>query len=337
MTTRPTIVDVARRAGVSKSLVSLVMRNSPSVSEEKRQRVLRAASELAYRPNAMARSLVRQRTYVIGVVISDFNNPFFNEIAGGIEEAALAADYRALFNSGDRDPIREQTALDTLLQLRTDGVVLTGPALNEAAVRKAARETPVVMATRGSRSRLFDSVVSDDIAGARLAIEHLIALGHRRIFHLSGGEGAGARQRRDGYELAMHHHGLHPVVVEGDYTERTALAIADQLLDGRSLPTAIFAPNDFAAIGLLQALDDRGFRVPDDISVVGYDDTWLAGLARIGLTTVHQDPRRMGATAVSLLLERIDGQRTTARHVVVQPELTIRATTGPAPTNRVTD
>ena len=103
MTGRPTIVDVAERAGVSKSLVSLVMRNSPSVSDEKRERVLKAASELEYRPNAMARSLVRQRTYVIGVVISDFSNPFFAEVAGGIEEAALAADYRALFNSGDRD------------------------------------------------------------------------------------------------------------------------------------------------------------------------------------------------------------------------------------------
>ncbi len=107
MTGRPTIVDVAKRAGVSKSLVSLVMRNSPSVSDEKRDRVLKAASELEYRPNAMARSLVRQRTYVIGVVISDFSNPFFAEVAGGIEEAALAADYRALFNSGDRDPAKE--------------------------------------------------------------------------------------------------------------------------------------------------------------------------------------------------------------------------------------
>ena len=153
MTGRPTIVHVAERAGVSKSLVSLVMRNSPSVSDDKRERVLRAARELDYRPNAMARSLVRQRTYVIGVVISDFSNPFFAEVAQGIEEAALAADYRALFNSGDRVPAREAQALETLLQLRTDGVVLTGPAIEEQVVRKVAKETPLVVATHDSRSR----------------------------------------------------------------------------------------------------------------------------------------------------------------------------------------
>ena len=334
MTGRPTIVDVAERAGVSKSLVSLVMRNSPSVSDDKRERVLKAAIELDYRPNAMARSLVRQRTYVIGVVISDFSNPFFAEIAGGIEEAALAADYRALFNSGDRDPVKEANALETLLQLRTDGLVLTGPAIEEQVVRKVARETPMVVATRDSRSRLFDSVVGDDVGGARLAVEHLISLGHRRISHLTGGDGAGAANRRLGYETVMKENGLRPVVVAGDYTEHTALAASGDILDGKVMPTAVFAPNDFAAIGLLQALDDRGLRVPQDVSVVGYDDTWLAGLARIGLTTVHQDPRGIGRNAVSLLLERLDGDRTSARHVVLKPHLTIRSTTGRAPGKR---
>lgn len=330
MTGRPTIVDVAHRAGVSKSLVSLVMRDSPNVSDEKRERVRRAANDLGYRPNAMARSLVRQRTFVIGVVLSDLNNPFFTEVAGGIEEAAIAADYRALFNSGDRDPIREEQALDTLLQLRTDGIVLTGPAVDEAVVRRAAQETPVVVATRESRSRSFDSVVTDDVTGARLAVEHLIALGHRRIFHITGGDGAGARNRVAGYTATMREHGLEPVLVEGDFTEATGLSVAGGMFDSGSPPTAVFAPNDFAAIGVLQALHDRGLNVPADVSVVGYDDTWLAGLARIDLTTVRQDPRGIGATAVSLLLERVDGKRTKAKHVVLKPELTIRATTAPA-------
>lgn len=330
MTGRPTIVDVARRAGVSKSLVSLVMRDSPNVSDEKRERVRRAATDLGYRPNAMARSLVRQRTFVIGVVLSDFNNPFFTEVAGGIEEAAIAAEYRALFSSGDRDANREEQALDTLLQLRTDGVVLTGPAVDETVVKRAARETPVVVATRESRSRLFDSVVTDDVTGARLAVEHLISLGHRRISHVTGGEGAGARNRVAGYTATMQEHGFKPDLVEGDFTEATALTVAGQLFDGISPPTAVFAPNDFAAIGVLQALHDRGLKVPDDVSVVGYDDTWLAGLARIDLTTVHQDPRRIGATSVSLLVERIEGERIRARHVILKPELTIRSTTAPA-------
>ena len=160
MTGRPTIVDVAERAGVSKSLVSLVMRNSPSVSDEKRERVLKAASELDYRPNAMARSLVRQRTYVIGVVISDFSNPFFAEVAGGIEEAALAADYRALFNSGDRDPVREAQGPGNASSASNRRAWSSPgrPSRSRWCARSPGR-LPMVVATRDSRSRFFDSVV----------------------------------------------------------------------------------------------------------------------------------------------------------------------------------
>lgn len=329
MTGRPTIVDVAKRAGVSKSLVSLVMRDSPNVSADKRSRVQHAASELGYRPNAMARSLVRARTNVIGVVLSDLQNPFFTEVAVRIEQAVLAAGYRALFNSGARDPRREEQAIDTLLALRTDGIVLTGPTVGDDVVRRVARETPVVVATRESRARLFDSVVSDDAAGAMMAVEHLIELGHRRIAHITGGVGAGARNRLTGYLLAMTRRDLQSVVVEGAFTEAAGLAAASELFDNGAPPTAVFAPNDFAAVGLLHALDDRGLSVPDDVSIVGFDDTWLAGLARIDLTTVRQDFRRIAATSVALLMERIDGKRSAARHVVLSPEMTIRSTTAP--------
>ncbi len=327
----PTIVDVAARAGVSKSLVSLVMRQAPNVSEEKRTAVLRAASELGYRPNAAARTLVRRRSNIIGVLLSDLHNPFFTEVVGGISDAALSRDYRALINTGERTVAGEQVATETLLQLRTDGIILVGTVVGASLIDRVGAETPTVLASRASRSKVVDSVVTDDDMGAQLAVDHLVGLGHRRIAHITGGRGAGARTRRRGYERAMSRHGLTALVADGDYTEAGGIAGVDLLFSGRSRPTAVVAANDLNAIGVLQALAARGVSVPDEVSVVGYDDTFLAALEHIGLTSVHQERAVMGRTAVELLVERIDGGRSEARHVVLEPGLTIRTTTAPPP------
>jgi DNA-binding LacI/PurR family transcriptional regulator len=325
----PTILDVAKRAGVSKSLVSLVMRGSAQVSEEKRKAVLRAAKELSYRPNEVARSLVRKRSYVIGVMLSDLHNPFFTEVVDGIEGAAIAAGYRALFNTGSRLPERESVALETLLQLRTDGVILAAPVLPAEEVVAAAATMPVVLVARRSRSASVDSVANDDKAGGRLAVDHLVELGHRAIGHIDGGGGSGAGARRAGYVEAMRRHGLdrHIRVVPGAFTEEGGASGVAKLLATGSPPTAIFAPNDLAAVGALYALEQHGLRVPEDVSLVGYDNTSLAAMGHVGLTTVHQPRREMGATAVALLLERLEQGRRRARHLVVQPTLATRNTT----------
>ena len=235
----PTILDVAERAGVSKSLVSLVMRGSPRVSEEKRSAVLRAAEELHYRPNAVARSLVRKRSFLIGVMLSDLHNPFFVEVVDGIEQEALAADYHALFNTGGRTAEGESVAIETLLQLRTDGLILASSVLPAREILAAAATTQVVLVARPSRWADVDSVTNDDRAGARMAVEHLIELGHRHIAHIDGGNGAGARARRAGYAEAMKQHGLgaQAVAVKGDYTESGGASGVAQLFDkerGRS-------------------------------------------------------------------------------------------------------
>ncbi|MGH8875295.1 MAG: LacI family DNA-binding transcriptional regulator, partial [Acidimicrobiia bacterium] len=273
--THPTIHDVAARAGVSKSLVSLVMRASPGVSEQKRELVLRAAEDLGYRPNAVARSLVRRRSDVIGVMLSDLHNPFFTEVVDGIEQAALAADYRALFNSGNRLPAGESVAIDTLLQLRVDGLILASPVLPMRQIEEAAAAVPVVLVARASASPAVDSVTNDERAGAGLAVDHLVELGHRRIAHIDGGRGAGARGRRGGYEAAMRRHGLERQVrvAAGAYTEEGGARGVAGLLRGGEPPTALFAANDLAAVGTLHALEDRGLRVPGDVSLVGYDNT----------------------------------------------------------------
>ncbi|HZN42663.1 MAG TPA: LacI family DNA-binding transcriptional regulator [Actinomycetota bacterium] len=327
----PTIIDVAERAGVSKSLVSLVMRGAPNVSDEKREAVTRAAAEIGYRPNAVARSLVRNRSFVIGVMVSDLHNPYFTEVIDGIEEAARSAGYHALFNTGGRTEAGESEAIDTLLQLRTDGVVMAGPVLAPRRIAAVAATVPVVVVARHSRSPAHDSITNDDRLGARIAVDHLVSLGHRRIAHVDGGTGAGAPQRRGGYLAAMERHGLGSSarVVPGAFTEEGGRDGVTELLRSRDGVTAIFVGNDLAAVGALGALDHHGLRVPEDVSLVGYDNIALAGLGHIDLTSIDQPRRDMGVTAVRLLLERRDEDRRTARHLVAAPSLVVRGSTGP--------
>lgn len=327
----PTILDVARRAGVSKSLVSLVMRGSPNVSDEKRTAVLRAAEALGYRPNAAARSLASRRSHVIGVMLSDVLNPFFTELIGGIEEAAIAAEYRALFNTGSRNPELEAVAIDTFLELRTDGLILAGPVLDEDVIAEAAREVPVVVMTRQIEVPGVDSVSNDDYRGAGMVVDHLVELRHRHIAHIDGGSGAGARRRRQGFLRRMRKHGLAETarVVAGTYTEEGGAKGVLELLASGPPPTAIFASNDLAAVGALHALEDQGLAVPEDVSLVGYDNTTLAQLGHIALTTIHQPRREMGFQAVQLLIERLDGGRSEPRHILIEPSLMARRTTAP--------
>jgi DNA-binding LacI/PurR family transcriptional regulator len=327
----PTIHDVAQRAGVSKSLVSLVMRDSPNVSDAKRTAVLAAADELGYRPNAVARSLVRRRSYVLGVMLSDLHNPFFAEVVDGIDDAALQAGYRALINSGARVASREAVAIDTLLQLRADGLILAGPVIDTQKVEAAVRSVPVVLVGRATRSDAVDSVTNDDRMGAELVVDHLVSLGHRRIAHIHAGREAGSRARRTGYQKAMERHGLRRYVreVPGSFTEEGGYRGMNALLANGRVPTAVFVANDLAATGALEALDESGIGVPEEMSVVGYDNVSLAGLRRIGLSTVNQPRREMGRTAVELLLERLEGTRDRARHLVLPPSLVVRDTTAP--------
>lgn len=326
---RPTIHDVAKRAGVSKSLVSLVIQESPYVSDERRAAVLQAVDELGYRPNAMARSLVQQRSHVLGVMLSNLHNPFFADLVDGIEDRALESGYRALFNSGKREPEREAIALEMLLELQADGLILAGTLLDMKTINEAGTAVPIALIARATRSRTVDSVAGDDRAGARIAVDYLVSLGHQRIAHVDGGRGAGAQRRRRGYEAAMKAHGLESMVAGGTYTEEGGALGVEELLEANQHPTAIFAANDLAALGCLQAISDIDRSVPDDVSLIGYDNAWLAGLQHISLTTIDQPRHELGTTAVELLIERIQGGRTDARHIVLSPSLVPRATTGP--------
>lgn len=330
---RPTIVDVAERAGVSKSLVSLVMQGSPKVSDTSRDAVLKAARDLGYMRNAMARSLARQRTGVLGCIISDLHNPFFADVADGVEEEASTNGYHALISPGFLDGDREAKAIDTLIQLRADGLLMLGPMISLTKLAAVAGNVPVVVLGRHVHLSGMDSVHNDDVMGAKLAVDHLSDLGHQTIAHIDGGSGAGARRRTEGYAKAMRERGLEENIreVRGAFTEEGGVRGMRALLDGGDLPSAVFVANDYAALGALDELDRTGLKVPGDMSVVGYDDGLLAHLPGIALTTVRQPTVEMGRVAVQMLVEKIEEGRLRARHVVLPPTLVVRGTTGPPP------
>lgn len=326
---KPTMEDVARRAGVSRALVSLVMQQSDKVSSHSRQAVLDAAQTLGYRPNLSARHLASKRTRTLGAVINDLHNPYFASVVDGVKAAADERGYRLLLNSAFLHDADERAALESFIDFNVDGVVLMGARVRASVIEDVARSIPVAVASRPMPSKIVDTINNDDRLGARLVVDHLVDLGHRHIVHLDGGGGAGAAQRRNGYSATMRRHGLEPHVVPGLFTEASgAEAVARLLADGRPV-TAVFAGNDMSAIGALDALAGAGRRVPDDISLVGYDNTFVAALRHIDLTSIDQGRDEIGRLSVEMLIERIEEGRTEARHVVTTPSLIVRGTTAP--------
>jgi DNA-binding LacI/PurR family transcriptional regulator len=324
--------DVARRAGVSRALVSLVMRGSPKVSETRRTAVQRAAQELGYSPHAMARSLASRTSTVLGVMVSDLHNSFFAEVIDGLDVVAREQGFDVIINTGGRSAARERRALTSLLSFRPAGVVLLSPVVPAAAISSAAAQLPVVLVARSSRLSGVDTVNDDGEQGCALAVDHLVSLGHRRIVHLDGGEGsAGAGPRRRGYLTAMARHGLPARVVSSEYTDAAGARAVRGLLAGGELPTALVSCNDLNAVGAISALEDAGLRVPRDVSVVGYDNTSLAALRHIALTTIDQPRNEIGRLAAESLLQRVRGERARPARHLLHPSLVVRSTTAPPP------
>ena len=326
----PTIHDVARLAGVSKSLVSRVMSGRGVVSETSRAAVLGAVDSLGYRPNAVARNLVARRTHTLGVLVSDLHNQFFAEVLDGVRDAAQSARHQVVIVSGDRDPEREAELTRTLVELRVDGIVLASPQLSERLIDELSHAVPVSVVARAVHLPRVDTAVNDDWRGAELVVEHLVELGHERIAMLGGADRPGARLRRIGYEETMARFGFTPDLVDGGYTEDDGYRAARVLLERPgALPTAVFAANDLAAVGALNAFDEAGLDVPADVSLVGFDNTAIAALRHVSLTTIHQDRRELGRRAAEAVLERYEERERRPLRVVLTPALVARRTSGP--------
>jgi DNA-binding LacI/PurR family transcriptional regulator len=332
MADRPTIFDVASRAGVSKSLVSLVLRGQPGVSESRRKAVLRAAQELGYRPNAAARSLVQQRTHTVGALLSDMGNPWFIDLLDSVRSELTSLGLN-LFLSEAHQLETDSSVLDAFIEARVDGLLFLGTMPVTDSLTAAARSMPaVVVSGREPDLPRVDVVSGDDRAGAASAVAHLIDLGHTRIAHLAG-TGRAAELRTEGYRAEMLRHGLGDAVqVEvSDRSESGDVRAAQALLDETIRPTAILANNDYAALIVMSHAQSIGLSVPLDLSVVGYDNSYLARTGYIGLTTVDNNYAEMGRLAAHQMVRRIDTPDAPRGVTLLDPILRTRRTSAPPP------
>jgi DNA-binding LacI/PurR family transcriptional regulator len=328
---QPTLADVAERAGVSRSLASLALRGEGGVSTEKRERILRAAAELNYYPNLIARNLASPRAHSIGVVVGQILQPLQAEVAKEVDRLARAAGFDVLLSiNADSDEAAEES-VRALISRRVSGVILVGAPLAKTAIARVAGMIPAVYIGRLLVTVEIESVSTDDMLGARLAVEHLLGLGHRRIAHIDGGNGPGAFRRRDGFLAAMQAHGLGDLaeVVEGAYTLDAGAAAAARLLQaGADGPTAIFAANDLTAFGIIGEAQRAQRQVPRGLSVVGYGDVELAATETLSLTTIRQPARDLAAAGIESIVQRIENPTAPVVKKLVEPTLVIRRSTG---------
>jgi LacI family transcriptional regulator len=336
-TKAPTIFDVAEAAGVSKSTVSNVVRGAEQVADGTRERVLEAIDRLNYKPNAIARHFVQQRTTILGVLVGDLSNPYYAQMAQVVERAAFGFGYATMFCNIEGAEEIAVAGVDALLEHRVAGIVFLAfiartPQLGDALERAGA---PIVFL--GLSEQWGDSVGPRDTQGGRMATEHLLELGHRRIAYVRTPlvEHSGDRARHAGYRSAMRGAGVPTLptytwVPGADSLRvgREALSL-DDALRGREAPTAVFVSNDIGAIALMDACEPGGIKIPADLSVVGFDDIAIASLHRISLTTVAQQLDFQAERAVGLLLERIRNPAIESRHVRVPVTLRDRESAAP--------
>jgi len=330
-----TLGDVATLAGVSRSTVSNVVRGSDVVATRTRRRVLSAIEQLGYRPNVLARQLLRGRSTTIGIIARDLSNPFFAEMASLVEREVARFGYAAMFTVTEGDPEREAQAVEAMLDNRVSGIVFLSFLDRPAAIATRMRgQVPAVFVA--AVAPWADSVTVDEHRGGELVARHLIELGHRRLAFVGPQHRDAADTRRlEGFARAAAEGGADPIVIAWEPPDGTptidgrAVDWRD-VLDGDQRRTAIFAANDFAAVDLLDVADALGVRVPEELSVVGFDDVDMARLRRINLTTVTQPRDVLVRLGVEALLGRIEGRIVGDPHVALAGvALRIRGSTAP--------
>jgi LacI family transcriptional regulator len=328
------IKDVALKAGVSVTTVSHVVNGTRFVKEESRKRVEEAVRELGYVPSGVARSLKHNATHTFGVLLPNNSNPYFAEILRGVEDRCFAAGYNVILCNSNEDAARQATYLRVLAEKRIDGLVLVS-SHRDAALREALSELkiPLVLLDREVAGLACDLVEVDHVAGGMLATQHLLDLGHPYVACISGpAELSPSSQRRAGWKRALAEAGVarrEGDLERGDFSPRSGYLAMQALLKRKSRPTAVFVCNDLMALGALAAAYEAGIRVPEELSIVGFDDIELAAFSTPALTTVVQPKQQIGTTAAELLLERVQESRTEARRVILQPQLKVRASTAP--------
>jgi len=322
--------DVAKEVGVSRTLVSFAFRGAPGVSDETKQAIFEAAKRLGYRPNAVAADLARKHRSAVGLYLMDIRNEIYADILSGVRTALHHDSNRLILSVSRSVDGEDQGALKSLIEARV-GIVIAATLMDsDEQVQELGRTVPLVSVTR--RVDGVDSVYSDDEAGARAAVEHLITLGHTRIAHLSGPAYDGHTVRREAYAKTMRDAGLEPLVLAAeDFTQDAGERAGAELLGMAHQPTAIFAHNDQLALGAREAAYNRGLAVPSGLSLVGYDNSRTAALHGIDLTSVDLRATELGMIAGAVALERLGNPTAPIADRCLTPDLVVRNSTAPPP------
>lgn len=326
-----TIIDVAKLAGVSRSTVSRVLNNSPRVDQETRIKVFNAIEQLNYEPNLAARNLRRQETKLIAVLVPDISNPFFSRLVEGMEETALKNGYKIILCITGGNSERELQYIRLIEKKQVDGIILTALRNSFETIMPYLEFGPIVFANEYLDGDALPSVAIDNVASSKMVIEHFFELGHRRIAFINGPEHIIiCRDRKNGYVQALETCGLpvdHELMKEGDYTTEGGFRCAEELLQLKPRPTAIFAANDTMAVGVIKAIQKNGLSVPEDIAVAGFDNNPYSTLVEPNLTTVDQPTNEMGAEAAQLLLKCIETgiDAIQSRRTVLKTKLCVRS------------
>lgn len=331
-----TIRDVARVAQVHPGTVSRALNEQTRalVNPETAERVLRAAEQLGYRPNRIARGLKTSRSHTIGVLIPDITNPLFPPILRGIEDRLDEAGYTSLIVNTDNDPERERIDLEAMRARQVDGFISATARLDrELLAELAAAGTPLVLVNRSLEDGSVPAVTVDDRRGIALAVEHVVSLGHTLIGHVAGPQNLSTGHRRHlGFVESMRAAGLdapeRQISFGASFTEDEGARASAELLDAAPDVTAILAGNDLMAIGCFDTLERLGLSCPDDVSIVGFNDMPFVDRLRPPLSTVRVPQREIGKVAADLLLEQLSGAQETATQILLEPTLMIRGSTG---------
>ncbi|MFJ8113638.1 LacI family DNA-binding transcriptional regulator [Streptomyces sp. NPDC096132] len=330
-----TIRSVAEYAGVSKSLVSRVLQGSPHVRPEKRKAVEDAIKELGYRPNGAARSLTERRTRAIGVLVNDLRQPWFVDFLEGVNTALTESDLHMFVGDGRLDRHADERLMRAFMEMRVDGLILAGTMPESTTITEAASRLPTAVAgSRDFKLPNVDVIAEDDGRGVELVMRHLFDLGHRRIAHIAGNHAAVFGIRRRAYETIMREHGYgdHVLVETCDTTEDGGYRAAVRLLGrARPRPTALFVANDPACVGAFSAAVELGLSVPGDLSLASFDNSFLAKIRHLSLTSVDIGAHEVGRRVTRVLLDRIAEPERTAVEYLVTPTLEVRSSTGPVP------
>ncbi|RAK16882.1 LacI family transcriptional regulator [Anoxybacillus vitaminiphilus] len=327
-----TIYDVAKKAGVSIATVSRVINNTGRISEKTRKKVLEVMETLHYQPSIVASALTGKRTRTIGLIIPDVANPFFSEIARKVEDRGRELGFNVLMCNTDNNPDTEEMYLSLLKQKSVDGIIIGTTTKNYTVLNELLRENfPIALIAQDIPELAIDVVRVDDFLGGYLATSHLVSLGHKKIAIMLGNlSRTSDKYRFQAYRQVLEENGLEyneKLVICTDYSMEDGKRAALELLKSSQRPTAIFACFDALAVGVYQAAKELGLNIPNDLSVVGFDNTILATIVDPPLTTIAQPIDEMGRQVVDLLVRGIEEEKHTKQRVILPPELIIRNST----------